>query len=541
MSKFVEAGLAKFNIRRQTTATELEFDRVIGLTILGLAILLGFWVRYTAVAGSDFPLNDGGLFYQMVVDLVQNQFRLPVYTQYNQALLPYVYPAFGFYIVGFLHAFFDLELFWLFRFVPLFFSTATILAVYFLARQIWDRILPAALTAFTFAMLYRGFKWFVMGGGVTRAPALFFSVFALGALLRYIKHRSVRWLVVYCLLSALTLMTHPETILFLALSSGILYLKFGNLRLLPKDAVLFGAGILAASSPWWLQVILNDNLNALLTAAPSGYQHWSMLAPLMSFYYTEENSAFLTIIGVLSLLGMFWMANRRDFWLPLWIVLVYLLLPRSGVGFVTVPVSFSAIYALDRLLQLEQMGKQSQKTGAQTSQGVKQFLLGAFLLYNFLSVYTFIYLDELTSNRLTDVDLEAMLFVEEKMDPGASYLVLPQVNSDGTWVNDYWGEWFPALTGRPNVIIVQGSEWLPGGFIRYVEQYAVLRSCIREGVNCIPDWQEDYQVEFTHLYVPKSIDRLVFLELLKREPAYTLVYDGEGAAIFAVENLEATP
>ena len=63
-----------------------------GLILLLCAIILGALVRLLYIAGSDFPINDGGLFFTMTRDLQANGFLIPKVTSYNGGGLPFAYP-----------------------------------------------------------------------------------------------------------------------------------------------------------------------------------------------------------------------------------------------------------------------------------------------------------------------------------------------------------------------------------------------------------------------------------------------------------------
>ena len=65
-----------------------------------LAIAVGCIVRARPVLLADFPLNDGGLFFQMTEELQRAHYRLPMFTDYNALQIPFAYPPFGFYMAG---------------------------------------------------------------------------------------------------------------------------------------------------------------------------------------------------------------------------------------------------------------------------------------------------------------------------------------------------------------------------------------------------------------------------------------------------------
>src|SRR3712207_5928309 len=109
------------------------FARLLLLAVGG-AILLGFVVRGAHVLATDFPLNDGGLFYAMVRDLQNAGYRLPDVTTYNRVGIPFSYAPLGFYVAGLVDDLTPLDLFTIFRFLPLIASSLTVAAFFLLAR-----------------------------------------------------------------------------------------------------------------------------------------------------------------------------------------------------------------------------------------------------------------------------------------------------------------------------------------------------------------------------------------------------------------------
>lgn len=90
--------------------------------MIAVAVLFGVAVRLGYLMRTDFPINDGGLFYTMIRDLQANGYRLPVYTSYNQANIPYAYPPLGFYLAGGINSLFGTNLFTLLRILPFLFT-----------------------------------------------------------------------------------------------------------------------------------------------------------------------------------------------------------------------------------------------------------------------------------------------------------------------------------------------------------------------------------------------------------------------------------
>ena len=54
-----------------------------GLLLAASAFLFGGILRFFPVYLADFPINDGGLFYNMTRAIQDNNFLLPKYVQYN--------------------------------------------------------------------------------------------------------------------------------------------------------------------------------------------------------------------------------------------------------------------------------------------------------------------------------------------------------------------------------------------------------------------------------------------------------------------------
>ena len=140
---------------------------------LGAAIRLFYLLRI------DFPLNDGGLFYIMVRDLLSNHFRLPSFTSYNHLDIPFAYPPLPFYLAGILETLFKLDGLAVLRILARAISILNIPAFFLLARTALASIPQVLHAMLAFAILKPAYEWQIMGGGLTRAPGFLFSILAL--------------------------------------------------------------------------------------------------------------------------------------------------------------------------------------------------------------------------------------------------------------------------------------------------------------------------------------------------------------------------
>src|SRR5205814_10438761 len=93
------------------------------LIIIGAVIALGAIPRASYILVSDFPLNDGGLFYAMARDIQLHGYRLPDVTSYNNAGIPFGYSPLGFYVAALLDNITPLSLLDCFRLLPFVYST----------------------------------------------------------------------------------------------------------------------------------------------------------------------------------------------------------------------------------------------------------------------------------------------------------------------------------------------------------------------------------------------------------------------------------
>ncbi len=89
-----------------------------------------------------------------------------------------------------------------------------------------------------------------------------------------------------------------------------------------------------------------------------------------------------------------------------------------------------------------------------------KLLLTVFLVYTLLNAY--IYSLDLSSLRVTDEELKALQWVTDNTPPNARFVIL----NYGDPLTSPIQEWFPALTDRVSLSVIQGYEWLPGEFNR---------------------------------------------------------------------------
>ncbi len=310
-------------------------------------VLAGIGVRAYHVLSASFPLNDGGLFYQMSRDLQQSGYRLPATTTYNFARIPFAYPPLGFYATALLDDTTPFSLMTMFRVVPLLASCLTVLAFALLARRFIESRLALVVSVAAFAFVPRSFIWLLMGGGVTRALGLLFALLALHQWHSLYTTRNWRFAVSTALLAALTVLSHLETGFFLAFSGGLLWLFFGRNRFGLVASIGVGAAVLALTSPWWGAVMVDHGLAPFRDANSSGGSIWSdassrRYVALSLARIVSTSEPYFPLIGALGVLGALSALVTRRLFLPLWWVVTIILDPRAFPTFTTVPVAMLA-------------------------------------------------------------------------------------------------------------------------------------------------------------------------------------------------------
>ena len=141
-----------------------------------LITLFGIFVRIIHIWTADFPLNDGGLFYVMTRELIENNYWLPKFSSYNSLNIPFAYPPFPLYLAALITNLGGLDGLVVVRFLPTLISLFTIPIFYLLSRDITSSTTQALFATVAFAFVPRSFVWLIMGGGLTRAPGYLFAL-----------------------------------------------------------------------------------------------------------------------------------------------------------------------------------------------------------------------------------------------------------------------------------------------------------------------------------------------------------------------------
>lgn len=502
------------------------------ILVLFLAIILGTFMRFNSTLLAGFAINDGGMFAVMVDDLRANDFSLPAFSTYNKINMPLAYPPLGFYVGALIVELFNIDSVQVVRWVPAFFASLAIPAFYLLAfRLLKDKYLASVATLF-YAFIPRAFSWLVMGGGLTRSPGQFFMILALATLIRLYDEKRRADIFLGGLFSGLAVLSHPAAAVHVFISAILLWFLLSRKRTAFIHSMIVGAIVSIATMPWWLTVSRNHGFEVLLNAASTGGKS-SAVFNLLFFTFTDE--LYATVIAVFGLLGMTYRLLRRDYLLPLWLALPFLVAGRGAANLAVIPLAMlAAIGFVNVILLALQPAPRSESDVSSVDHGV---FIG-LLFYIVFSTSQFSV--QLSSATLYPPDRAAMEWVRNETPSKSRFLVLTGTTSVAC---DSVLEWFPALSDRKSIYTVQGTEWTRGaGFNDYVSSTYGVQECYSDGDMACLD-AEISRSDYDYIYASKVLrtDNCMpvsstqaftfFLESLRSDIGFDVVYETDEVLI----------
>lgn len=497
-----------------------HFDRL-PLREICLAVIVYLLLpRFFTVLSADFPLNDGGMFATMVTDVAQAGFRLPLTLSYNHAALPFAYPPLSFYVAAALHTLFGVPVSDILRWLPLAVSCLSVAVFYGFIRTLFPKQSDAALITVAFAALPRSYEWLIMGGGLSRSFGFCFSIAALWMAMGLLQTAQRRYTVAAAVASAATVLSHPESSIFLAYSLPLLVLfrrhwLQDTRRLLP---VIAGTALVTA--PWWMTVLSRHGITPFLSAFSTGDWLSYSVTEMLSFNVIEAYPANLFLI--LAIAGMGLAVLQRRFFPLAWYVLAFLFTGRSAKTAVTLPLAISA-----GLVLIEWMSYARKNRPQWTSAVLAVLLVLSTVIVNIVQVLS----GQSSLEVLSRENRTAMAWVREQTPEDAAFLVVTNVPW-WMWYRNRVAEWFPALSRRRSITTVQGYEWLPEGYAQRRMLNLRLRNCADKGIDCYEQWEQDTGERFTHVYVDSSVRSAAenpccswLIASLSVSPQYKLLYE----------------
>ena len=519
------------------------------ITIFSIILFIGTIIRIGLVSFSDFPLNDGGLFYSMVKDLVANHFHLPLFTSYNHNNIPFAYPALSLYFAGLLN-YFGIDLLPIMRFFPLIFNILTIPAFYSLCSKLLRNQNEVLFATLTFAVLPPAYEWLIMGGGLTRSPAYLLSILAWNISFSFIKTDSKKDLFFTIILAGLSGLCHIEICMITVIFILLTFLYKDGFSKCIKYGVIFLCGVFLIMTPYFYSIIQSHGVAPLKAALFSGeFDQWKSITRLLVGNISGE--AFYTPLIIISLLGLGVCLQKKDYLIPLFVLAVVIFNPRSmdrslvfpmsflsGIGFneIIYPY-FSKTKFQDTIYHLNEVNKKVRISMT----WVGLILISYLIIRSAITSMAFLMIPGASLNHVSQDDRNAMFWVRDNTDKDEKFLILSKTTN---WQTDYRSEWFPALADRKSITTVQGSEWLQDRIFYHLQDiHEAASKCISSNLKCLENLNSKYNLNYSMVYLSgklSSEDGNITsypIEMEMRASSdYQLVYENDAVSIFNVLN-----
>lgn len=496
------------------------------IRILGLAVALGSALRFLPGIIAGFPINDGGMFLQMILDLQASGYSLPSTTSYNFSGIPFTYPPLGFYLVALASQIFGASpILWL-VWLPALISAAIVPAFYWFTLKLTASQTKALVAASLYALIPGISDWLIMGGGLTRSLGILFLLFGIGYVYISLREGGTKNLVISILFSSLAVLSHPEAGLQTVSLCFLLWLIYGRSVRGTGYAFALALGVGVFTSIWWINVLHVHGAAPFASAIQTGIRE-TLVASLFHTFFSLQGG--LPILPVFGLVGVF-VATKQGNLLPvLGFFLPFFVDPRNAPA---VAIFFLIILSVEGMTflkaQFDAALNKSPNQQKTVLQNLPAFLFVVLLTY-FLTV-SIGAAKRMASLALTEDERATMEWVRENTPPDSKFLLVTNTGQINP-MTDAHLEWFPTLAERQSLNTIQGLEWTLGPrFYQYSLDLIALQTC--RDLECIHRWlaQEEFQADYILLLKKRSLPTLI--DSLRDEKTYKVVFDSEEAIIF---------
>lgn len=424
--------------------------------------------RLFLLFSTDFPINDGGLFYTFVEAIARTFPAIPATATYNGLTLPLAYPPLSFWLAALLSRA-GADLLTVFHVAPILMNIAFVFLFGLVIRRSGRPLIFMALALLFFCSMQRSFEWFVMGGGISRSLGALFLMATLlavgipdGQPRRQL--RATR-LVITGLCVGGAILSHLEWGLDAA-ASVVLSRALGSpsVRAFMRDQLISGSTAAAVVLPWFAFVYSAHGLAPFLAAGQSGGWTASTLLSLLAFVAVWSLVNLMIPFGVMADLK-----RRHFFWLGF--LLIVIVTPRHAETLLALPLAiFAASGALWFYDKLTAAGR-NRRVALGIMAGFVAVVIGARINDNYLA--------RADLNALRAPQLKAMQWVSSR-HRGSSFIVL----EPKPWWYSSSAEWFPVLSGARSTNTVQGREWRMGEYRRYYDGDIILKTRLLQMEPC---------------------------------------------------------
>ena len=500
----------------QSTPEQKPTQAVVKDIAIALGVALALRIPY--FRGRLFPLNDGGMFAQIIDNIRAAHFALPTHTTYNFLDIPLSYPPLAFYLGALCTLLTGQNTVSVLTWLPLVLNLITVAVVYFIAKEIYPSGFYACLAACCYASMGRSAEWLIMGGGLTRGLGMLCASVAILLFMRAHRRDSVALSVWSGACVGLATLSHLEGGIFAALSLIVLSLllpkRWQNLRF----TMLAGIVSIAVTIPWLIWLYRHLGFGPLMNAAITGGAYYAPLrwVPL----------SFLAASIIFAVVARFPYVC--------WLTVIPWFMRRSGATYSAAVAGLCMVWFVNAILVI----LARRRTFFARSKSVLLVVIAIAFSLQFNGI------PQVRSNRLADLktntraqvstaELEAMRAAVQLTPANAKFFVFDQRTSE--WYADMVAEWFPYLTQRHCVNTAQGREWLPNhAFFAAVDLSAALEFSLSRGIVAILD---KLQPEYIFVAGPLDEDHQSVANAVRNYANSSPIYENSEVVIYKVKRV----
>jgi hypothetical protein len=424
------------------------------------------------------------------------------------------------------------------------------MAFYLLSETVLDSPLQIIHATLAFAIITPSLEWLIMGGGLTRSPAFFFSIIALTFAIRAFRSYKPTYVIFGGIALGLVGNCHLG-VLRITLIFIVLSIPFIDVMLKQKIKILFMLIVISGIvlTPYILTILNHHGYEPFVNAFNSGDQNLlSSIGKFLLDNITYEN--LITPILLISLIALAQCLIRKNYWLPVWVFAAVVLSSRSMERSLVIPMCLLfglgiETIVLPGLLSVEKNYSSEYKMAGEINTNLEtrffpnriSAILVSFLLFrSVIGGPIFLLQDNSTITPLSEEDRIAMDWIKSELNEveGDYLLLTPPAN----WEVNEVLEWFPTLTEKKSINTVQGTEWLRGnGFSNQIQIYTDVNGCVTESLNCLNDAVHKYDLDYSFIYISGQIDEygvrydLPLREEIVHNDKFNVLYENQRVSI----------
>lgn len=270
---------------------------------------------------------------------------------------------------------------------------------------------------------------------------------------------------------AMALLSHLEwgITAILTVSLLILYKKFSKQGFVL--IIVLVTIVLALASPWWVTVLIKHGSAPFLAASKTSEWQPLTFASIASITLKLFDDGLGLPLSGLAVIGWIISITKKDWFLPVWLIAIFLTTPRHGPTPATMPLAILASLGLAEFLMpilirvRANQNKLSIRKNTLYDQSLNNpILISSVVAIIFVLIMTNInYVKHTPLAALTRSERSAMAWIKDNTSSEAEFIVLSRSFS---WQDDRVAEWFPTLSNRKSLTTAQGLEWIPGDVFR---------------------------------------------------------------------------